>query len=384
MSQPRRTLEQIFQAQVQTLALTLQPFTVVKYDYVARHFVSYLRSTFPEVRRLSQLRRDPHMLGWFRWLCELRPQRPPIGNHTREQRLLCLRRLLEDLAAQGHPIQSGLIIREDFPVRPEYLPRPLSPEDDQRLQKELRRTDNLYSNALLLARVTGIRIGECIHLPLDCLRQVAPEQWALHVPLGKLHTERLVPLDAEGLRLVVRICELRAQASPAFLRKSEGLLLPRVGGRFALFQTLRLALADFAKRAGCADTSPITPHRLRHTWASDMLRCGLSLPALKELMGHKDIRMTLRYLKVTQPDLQREFYRARHNTPQPYCIPSLSVSTATSDLPGIRHALAATRHLLEMYRRQLSDNKISRRIQRLNRRVLDVDHELHNIAAGQK
>jgi len=115
-----------------------------------------------------------------------------------------------------------------------------------------------------------------------------------------------------------------------------------------------------------------------------MLRCGLSLPALKELMGHKDIRMTLRYLKVTQPDLQREFYRARHNTPQPYCIPSLSVSTATSDLPGIRHALAATRHLLEMYRRQLSDNKISRRIQRLNRRLLDVDHELHNIAARQK
>ena len=62
MSQPRRTLEQIFQAHVQTLALTLQPFTVVKYDYVARHFVSYLRSTFPDVRRLSQLRRDPHML----------------------------------------------------------------------------------------------------------------------------------------------------------------------------------------------------------------------------------------------------------------------------------------------------------------------------------
>ena len=44
-----------------------------------------------------------------------------------------------------------------------------------------------------------------------------------------------------------------------------------------------------------------------------MLRCGISLPALKELMGNKDIRMTLRYLKITQPDLQREFYRVRHN-----------------------------------------------------------------------
>jgi hypothetical protein len=192
-----------------------------------------------------------------------------------------------------------------------------------------------------------------------------------------------VPLDSEGLLLVARILELRAQSSPARLRKSEGFLLPRVGGRFALFQTLRTALADFARRAGCADTSPISPHRLRHTWASDMLRRGISLVALKELMGHKDIRMTLRYLKVTQPDLQREFYLARHNTPQPYCIPSLSVTAATSDLAGIRHALVATRHLLEMYRRQLSSDKISRRLQRLDRRLLDVDRQLQNIATGE-
>jgi len=107
-----------------------------------------------------------------------------------------------------------------------------------------------------------------------------------------------------------------------------------------------------------------------------MLRRGISLPALKELMGHKDIRMTLRYLKVTQPDLQREFYRARHNS-------ALSVSTATSDLPGIRHALAATRHLLEMYRRQLSDDKIGRRLQRLDRRLLDVDRQLQNLSTRE-
>jgi len=367
MSQPRRSLEEIFETQVQTLSLTLQPFTVAKYQYVAHHFVAYLRATFPEVRRLAQLRRDPHMLGWFRWLCELRP---PVGNHTREQRLLCLRRLLDDLAFQGHPLQPGLILREDFPARPEYLPRALSPEDDRRLQEELRRADTLYSNALLLTRLTGIRIGECIHLPLDGLRHVGSEQWALHVPLGKLHTERLVPLDSEGLRILNRILELRALHSPRRLAKSKGFLIPRVGGRFALFQTLRLALADFARRAGCADSNPITPHRLRHTWASEMLRCGISLPALMQLMGHKDIRMTLRYLKITQPDLQREFYKARRNNPQSYPLPSLSASAAAADVPGIRQALAAARHLLEMYRRQLSDDKIRRRLQRLDRRLL--------------
>jgi site-specific recombinase XerD len=381
MSQPRQTLEQIFEKQVQTLALTLQPFTVVKYQYVARYFVGYLRETFPEVRRLSQLRRDPHMLGWFRWLCELRP---PVGNHTREQRLLCLRRLLDDLAFQGHPVQPGLILREDFPARPQYLPRAMSPEDDRRLQEELRRADTLYSNALLLTRVTGIRIGECIHLPLDCRRQVGPEQWALHVPLGKLHTERLVPLDSEGLRLIERILELRALASPGRLAKSKGFLLPRVGGRFALFQTLPEAMADFAKRAGCADSSPLSPHRLRHTWATEMLLCGMSLPALMQLMGHKDIRMTLRYLKITQPDLQRQFHKARQNTAEAYHVPSLAVPAATADIPGIRHALAAARHLLEMYRRQLSNDKARRRLQRLDRRLLDVDQQLQNIAVAEK
>jgi site-specific recombinase XerD len=381
MNQPGRSLEQICEIQVKTLALTLQPFTVVKYQYVAHHFVNYLRVTFPEVRRLSQLRRDPHMLGWFRWLCELRP---PLANHTREQRMLCLRRLLDDLAFQGHLIQPGLILREDFPVRPQYLPRPLSPEDDRLLQQELRRADNLYSNALLLTRVTGIRIGECIHLPLDCRRQLGPEQWALHVPLGKLHTERLVPLDSEGLRLLDRILELRALASPARLAKSKDFLLPRVGGRFALFQTLREAMAAYAKQAGCADSRPISPHRLRHTWASEMLRCGMSLPVLMQLMGHKDIRMTLRYLKVTQPDLQREFHKARQNTAQIYSIPTISASAAIADLPGICQSLAATRHLLEMYRRQLSNEKIRRRLQRLDRRLADVALQLRSLENPEK
>ena len=94
--------------------------------------------------------------------------------------------------------------------------------------------------------------------------------------------------------------------------------------------------------------------------------------------------MTLRYLKVAQPDLQREFYRARQNSTQYYSIPSLSFSTATSDLPGIRQALAAARHLLEMYRRQFSDDKTRRRLQRLDHRLLAIAQQLQNIAGPEK
>ncbi len=378
MSHPMPGVDQIFEAHIRTLALTLGRDTVANYRSVAHGFLRYLHTAFPQVRRLSQFRRDPHLLGWFRWLCE---QTPPLCNRTRVAYLVGLRRLLDDLAANGHSIQPDLIRREDFPPLPQYLPRPLPPHDDWLVQQELRRTDDLPANALLLTRATGIRIGECIDLALDCLRQLGPDQWALHVPLGKLHTERLVPLDTEGRRILDRLLALRALAPPARLAKSEGWLLPRLGGHYALYQTLFWALADAAKRAGCS--CPVTPHRLRHTFASEMVRLGVSLPALMQLLGHKDIRMTLRYVQVTQQDLQREFHAARQHAAQPHQVPVLSVPNCptSADPPGIRQAIEATRHLLEMYRRGLPDQKIRHRLQRLDRRLLAVADQLDYITA---
>src|SRR5262249_5782392 len=179
------------------------------------------------------------------------------------------------------------------------------------------------------------------------------DQWALHVPLGKLHTERLVPADPEVRRIVARILELRAQASPARLANSKGLLVPRYGRKRPLFRTLSAVLADAAQRASCS--SHVTPHQLRHSFATEMLRLRVSLPALMQLLGHKDIRMTLRYVQVIQPDLQREFDLARQNAPL-HRLPTFPIPHATlnSDLAAIHQAIAATRHVLEMYRRSFS------------------------------
>lgn len=374
-------IEQIFETQLQTLALTLRPNTMKGYRATVRSFLAYLRVAFPHhVRRFSQLRRDPHLLGWFRSLCE---QKPPLHNQTRFDHLTHLRRLLEDLAANGHSIQPGLIRSEDFPPRPCYLPRPLPLQEDQLLQEELRRTNDLLAHAFLLIRGTGIRIGECLDLSLDCLRQLSPDQWALHVPLGKLHNERLVPADPELRRIVERIVTLRALAPRSLLTKSQGLLLPH-SNRQTFLRVLRSALTQAAKRAGCL--THVTPHRLRHSFATEMLRLGVSLPALMQLLGHKDIRMTLRYCAVTQQDLQREFHQARQNAAHPHRLPTrpLPQDSLCADLPGIRQALAATRHLLEMYRRQQTDEKTKRRLERLDRRLRAVASQLERIDTGEK
>ena len=118
----RTSLERIFETHLQTLALAMRRSTVVHYRCTARYFLAYLRTTFPEVRQPSQLRRDPNLFGRFRWLCE---QQPPLCNKTRSNHPIGLRRLLNDLAAHGHPLRPDLIRREDFPPQPCYLPRPL-------------------------------------------------------------------------------------------------------------------------------------------------------------------------------------------------------------------------------------------------------------------
>jgi site-specific recombinase XerD len=383
MKPPRQTLEQIFDDHLCVLATILRPGTVKHYRSDAHRFLTYLHAAFPQVRKLGQLRRDPHVLGWLRFLCE---QDPPLRNSVRGLYLIRLRRLFHDLADNGHALPPDLIRREDFPPPDHYLPKPLSPEDDQLLDQQLRHTDDLLSNVLLLIRATGVRIGEAIDLPLDCLRQVSATQWALHVPLGKLYTERWVPVHDDTRRIVARILQLRALAPPQRLLHSQDFLLPRYREHDRWYVVLRRTLAEVARCAGCA--GPVTPHRLRHSFASEMLRLGVSLPALMQLLGHKDIHMTLRYVQVTQQDLQREFHLARLNTASLHSIPKLPLPATTApvqaDIAAIRNAITATRHLLQLFRPQLHDDKSRRKLRRLSQRLLNLGHELDSFADAEK
>ena len=388
MKPSRPSMDAILEAQVQMLATTRRPKTVKCYRYCVHNFLAYLHTTFPRLHKLSQLRRNPHLLAWFRFLCQ---QYPSPGNRTRHLHLLTVRRLLRDLANQGHAVTPDLIGREDFPPSDHYLPKPLSLEEDQRLQQQLRLADTLEVNALRLMRATGIRISECIDLPLDCLQQISEQQVALRVPLGKLHSERFVPVDHETQRAVARMIELgvlplpvgRGRRAVAPGPEAKAFLLPRYWQPGTWYRVLHNTLRDMARAAGC--TGRVHPHRLRHSFATEMVRLGVSLPALMQMMGHRDIRMTLRYVEVTQLDLHREFYTARQRAAPPHQVPVLSLPhTSTTDLPGIRQALAATRHLLEMYRRGLSDEKNRRRLQRLDRRLLDVAVQLDRITTAEK
>jgi integrase len=210
---PAHPLTKFFRPAAESVSTSLSDSSVRGYLAAVRHFLVYLGAEYPEVHSLDQLRRDPHLLGW---LALLGSRNPPRAAISRARYLIHLRRLLEELAwTQQAPALAHLLVRDDVPREEHRLPRPLTPEQDQLIQQELRRRNDFTSNALLLLRHTGMRIGECIDLSVDCLRAIGPDQWAIHVPLGKLKTERLVPVDSLVCQLVDRLRSMRSPDAPS-------------------------------------------------------------------------------------------------------------------------------------------------------------------------
>src|SRR6202035_1896577 len=105
---------------------------------------------------------------------------------------------------------------------------------------------------------------------------------------------------------------------------------------------LRPYLQDICAAVGIA--THIVPHQLRHTYASELVRAGVGLPALMKLLGHVNPEMTMRYVEVASTDLQREFHMARsqprHLTPQP----KAPIITLRAGLDGVLDSLLFAQH----------------------------------------
>src|SRR5208283_5010151 len=206
-----------------------------------------------------------------------------------------------------------------------------------------------------------------------CLRSTGPDQWAIHVPLGKLKTERMVPVDSLLVTVVQRLRFFR------FLdpRPPDGRLLARRSTRDALVRQLRRYLHEVCGSLGLS--TRIVPHQLRHTYATEMLRSGVSFPALMKLLGHTSPDMTMLYVEVVLTDLQREFQQARskprHLVPQP----KTSFALTRTGLDGVIDSLQAAQQALEMFRRGLPTGAARRCLDRLSNRLTKIAAETRKL-----
>ena len=295
-------LPSLARAFLASLAPTHRPGTCIGYTSSLRRFHRWLDQRELTPRRLTRR----HIAPWFQEL-------HAAGLHpsTRVQTLLHVRSYLHWLSERQHMHASpdDLIRAPDLPKLPSYLPRPLMKEADRELQRRLAVSKDPHAWALLLMRRTGLRIGELRNLEYHCLRP-DERQPLLKVPLGKMNNERLVPLDAESVELIRRL----QLAGP----RSRSWLLP--GRQPPSYHVLSKTLAAHVR--DLPDPAPITSHRLRHTYATEMLSAGMSFLGVMRLLGHRDYRMTLRYTAITPETIGDEYSKALAQLATRYRLPS--------------------------------------------------------------
>ena len=361
---------------------TQRPSTIYSKSGILRRFVAYLHENHPEVRRFSQLKRDPHIEGWLESMLHLSPV-------TRNWAIRAIRLFCEDLNAWQwpNPPPLHLLSNEDLAPEPLVLPRPLPPKLDQAAQKAFREAGTFAAMGLLLLRYTGMRLGEMRALPLKAMEPSGPESFSLRVPVGKTYSERLIPIDVRTVDVIRRIIDQRG-----CLRKRG---VPRRYARYLMVSPYGNHMREGNYQAHIKEltahldpTENITCHRLRHTFATEMARAGMPVPALMKLLGHKTPKMTMRYVQVAQNDVREAYDQAMSQlsvirSVQIRTLPALTVQPATlpqqTQSNQLLKLMEAMITCLESHRRDELDPTRSKQLHRFIKRIRKAGYDLKDI-----
>ncbi|HEX7244456.1 MAG TPA: tyrosine recombinase XerC [Solirubrobacterales bacterium] len=192
------------------------------------------------------------------------------------------------------------------PKREEKLPRVLSAEQVRSLLERIPASTplELRDRAMLeLAYSCGLRCEEIVNLDLGALEY---ETEQLRV-LGKGSKERLLPVGEPARRAVERYVE-RGRHALATDPREPALFLSKSGRRLSNSDVTR-RLALWVREAALA--AGVSPHSLRHSFATHLLEGGADLRTIQELLGHASISTTQVYTRVDAARL-REAYAATH------------------------------------------------------------------------
>jgi site-specific recombinase XerD len=326
---PQPEIRQVALRYLALVSATLRPGTLALRADSLIVFCEYLAVAHPEVRRLPQLTRA-HLEGFLSYN-HRRPWRGrvardrPVAASVSKRTVVDLRAFFDDLAIWGWAERppARLLHPGDIPRLDRPLPRALTPDHDRDLMTAVADlADPFARHGLTILRGTGLRLGELLELELDCLLDFASHGSWLKVPLGKLGTERTVPLDETTLTALdgwtSQRGTQRALSHPRTGRPTDFLFVEH-GHRLSAFR-LRRGLAGA--------TLNITPHQLRHTYGTALANGGMSLQALMALLGHVSAEMTLRYASLASPTVRAAYDQAMNKARSRLTLPIAPVGQA--------------------------------------------------------
>jgi len=221
---------------------------------------------------------------------------------TRARKVAAARSFFKFLVAEE-------IIKEDptenvkSPTVGRALPKPISVSQIRTLleQPTKRSTPEAKRDAAMLQLLyaSGMRVSELVSLNLNDMNTVDGNVRCF----GKGHKERIVPIHKLAVQAIDEYVE---EARPRLVRndKEKALFLNRRGDRLTR-QGFWQILKEYAKSAGLE--GEVTPHTLRHSFATHMLSGGADLRAVQELLGHANISTTQVYTHLTTEHIRRAY-----------------------------------------------------------------------------
>ena len=222
------------------------------------------------------------------------------NNPTISRNLSVLRQFFKFLQSENVRLDNPAL-NVDGPKVSRTLPKVISEDDVEALLKaahKLKTAEGIRLTCLLeIAYASGLRVTELVSLPTDALN-LTSETLLIS---GKGGKERLVPLTSSAMNAIaayerVRIDFLKGNNTSKFLfpsRSKQGYLTRRRLGQL---------LKELAIQAGL-DPTIISPHILRHAFASHLLNRGADLRSLQKMLGHSDISTTQIYTHVQKERL---------------------------------------------------------------------------------
>lgn len=280
------------------IALSLRPGSVTSASIALRQFCWHLLDEHPEVEGFAQVSRL-HVESFKLSLARRRTwNNRPLKPNTLRLRLLFLRSFFDRIIEWGWadaPARPPVFLSD---VPPQDLPLPKALDDAQAarfLQAAEAEEDPRRQLVVQLLARTGMRVGEVCELRSNAM-ECRAGQWWLRVPLGKLHNDRVVPLHPRLVELLQAWKEHSDYGVCGLLLTNEGRPLNR--------HVVTRMVRRIAKVAGIGH---VHPHQLRHTLATQALNRGMRLEAIGQLLGHRSLKMTAIYARMSDRNLAEQF-----------------------------------------------------------------------------
>ncbi len=334
------------------IALTLRPATVRRTEATLREFGCFLAHHAPEVARVASLRRS-HIEDYKLHLTHRPSLRPERNGSTGLSRAAVAAHLRTLNAAFTRLSEWGgddvpaclLLFPGDFPILDRPLPRFLDDAAAAKLLRAARDESDPFARLCVefLAR-TGLRRGEFVDLTVDAVVRIGSAFW-LRVPVGKMHNDRYIPLHPQLKALLDEWLAMRSDA----LRTD---FLFTDHGRRITASRVDNAVEKVARRAGLGRVSP---HKLRHTLATQAINRGMSLEAIAALLGHRSLSMTLVYARIADRTVANEYFAVSEKVEALYDRPQ--------ELPASAEGAEMRKLRAEVHRRMLGNGYCARPVE---------------------